>query len=460
LRNKGKYLILFTAFLCIELISGTVDCDISGSDKLANEKNYFIPSAQILMANSLIALSNNYIFDQDYSKISFKSIEKNLKGEWEWDADNFEVNQIGHPFQGSVYFSAARNNGHSYLPSGAFTAAGSLQWEYFMETEKPAVNDFVTTTMGGSMLGEMINRISYKILDDSARGAERLVRESSVFIINPSMGVNRIINGQITRVSQRNKYYNIPFKMQISTSKNIIDRIISENLDMGNVDSISTGPFANYNLRIVYGDPYTAERCFDYFLLFTGFSFDEDIIGNVSARALLWKRNVNITEKAHNAIGIFQNFDYISSPEYSVGANSLGFEFMARTKSKRNWFLSSEYQAGLIIMGAATTEYYVDIERDYNLGPGAYLKIIMSLSKPDFAELTLNLNRFWIRTVSGADGIESIGLGSIEMKKSIYKNFSIGVSYNFYDREGYYNDHPDVSMFYNEIKAIAYYKLI
>jgi hypothetical protein len=460
LRNERKYFILFAVLLCIELFSGTADCDISGSGDLIKERKYFIPSAQILMANSLIALSNNYIFDQDYSKISFKSIEKNLKGEWEWDADNFKVNQIGHPFQGSVYFSAARNNGYSYLSSGAFTAAGSLQWEYFMETEKPAVNDFVTTTMGGSMLGEMINRLSYKILDDSARGAVRFIRESSVFIINPSMGVNRIFNGQITRISQRKEYINSPFRMQISTSKNILDRVITENLDIGNADSISTGPFANYNLRIVYGDPYTADKCYDYFLLYTGFSFSKDIIANVSARALLWKRNVNITEKAHNAIGIFQNFDYISSPDYSVGANSLGFEFMARTKSKRDWFLSSEYQAGFIIMGAATTEYYVDIERDYNLGPGAYLKIIMLLAKPDFAELSLNLNRFWIRTVSGADGIESIGLGSIEMKKNIYKNFSIGVSYNFYDREGYYNDHPDVKMFYNEIKAIAYYKLI
>ncbi|MBN2856857.1 MAG: DUF3943 domain-containing protein [Candidatus Delongbacteria bacterium] len=412
------------------------------------------------MANSLIALSNNYIFGQDYAKISFKSIERNLTGEWEWDADNFEVNQIGHPFQGSVYFSSARNNGHSYLSGAAFTAAGSLQWEYFMETEKPSVNDFVTTTMGGSMLGEMINRLSYKILDDDTKGAERFLRESSVFIINPAMGVNRLINPEFYQRSQKIKYKDIPLKIQISTSKNIIDRIISENLDMGNPDSVSTGPFANYNLRVIYGDPYTAERCFDYFLLFTGFSVNNDLIGNVSARALLWKKNVNITDKAHNAFGVFQNFDYISSPDYSVGANSLGFEFMARTRSKKGWSLSSEYQAGFIIMGAATTEYYVDIERDYNLGPGAYLKIIMLLSKPDIAEFSLNLNRFWIGTISGAEGIESIGLGSIEVKKNIYKNFSVGVSYNFYDREGYYADYPDVRMFYNEIKAIAYFKLI
>ena len=55
----------------------------------------------------------------------------------------------------------------------AVTGMGSLMWEFFMETEPAAINDFIATTLSGAMLGEMLYRMSSRIIDESAIGKKR-----------------------------------------------------------------------------------------------------------------------------------------------------------------------------------------------------------------------------------------------------------------------------------------------
>ena len=52
----------------------------------------------------------------------------NMKRGWEWDLDDFAVNQIGHPYQGNNYFNAGRANGLSFWESAGLTAFGSGTW--------------------------------------------------------------------------------------------------------------------------------------------------------------------------------------------------------------------------------------------------------------------------------------------------------------------------------------------
>jgi hypothetical protein len=444
-------------------LSNLLFCAQFESTKLDSSKkfNTIWPLTQVLATNSVMALSNRYIGNAGFARISFKSIENNICNPWVWDDDGFVVNQIGHPLQGSLYYSLARNKDHSYFGSFPFVAFGSMQWEYFMEIERPAINDLITTTLGGAMLGEIIFRISDEILDDKSSGIERFTREISVFTINPMRGLNRLISGKTFASTNNLIKTNVNhLKMSFSTSKNLLNYIISENIELDDTDSLKSVPFATYFLKLTYGDPFSAKKTFDYFLLYIGLGFENDIIGNVSARGLLWKNNVKLTDKAHNAIGIFQNFDYITSSDYKVAASSFGFELMARTKFKQNLQLSSEYQIGLIILGAASTEYFIDVLRDYNLGPGGFVKIIMSLTKPDFGNISINLNRFWIRTISGAEGVESIGVGRVNLQKQIFRKFGLGVEYILYDREGYYRNHPNIKVFNHEIRGIISYNLI
>ena len=102
----------------------------------------------------------------------------NMEHGWVWDLDDFVVNQVGHPYQGSNYFNTGRANGLSFYESAAVTAFGSSTWEYFGETNKPSLNDFINTTLGGIALGEMFHRAAWLVRDPRATGRGRLWRKS------------------------------------------------------------------------------------------------------------------------------------------------------------------------------------------------------------------------------------------------------------------------------------------
>lgn len=71
------------------------------------------------------------------------------------------VNQTGHPYQGSVYFGLARSNGLAFWESFGYAFAGSAVWENAGETTPLSKNDQLTTSMGGSFLGESLFRMSH-----------------------------------------------------------------------------------------------------------------------------------------------------------------------------------------------------------------------------------------------------------------------------------------------------------
>lgn len=55
-------------------------------------------------------------------------------------------------------------NGYNVWQSSIATAVGSYVWETGGETQAPSINDFVNTTFGGILLGEMMHRVSRNII--------------------------------------------------------------------------------------------------------------------------------------------------------------------------------------------------------------------------------------------------------------------------------------------------------
>ncbi len=420
-------------------------------------KNLLLPASEILTVNGFVAACNRFVFDADYARISFSSIESNFNGPWVWDDDNFAVNQIGHPYQGSLYYSLARHYGHGYFKSMFFASFGSAQWEYFMETEKPAINDLITTSLGGAMLGEITGRLSENILDDTSDGLERAARETGAFIINPMKGLHRMISGSMFRIRSVNDHSGKKVKFEISGEKKIYSFLKTKGIDENKADSTTTVPFANYNFQMIYGEPFSSRKPLDYFSMNFGLSFRNDIVANVTAKGLLWKKNVRAEKYVNMALGMVQNFDYITSQTYKLAESSFGIEFMAERICFKDWHFLHNHQVGLIALGGASTEYFVEVERNYNFGPGAIIKMGFAFYKDDFAKVTVNIDRFWIRTLSGAEGVESVGVGRFEAQKNIYKGIGAAVSYVFYDREGVYLSYPDVQVFNHEIRGMITY---
>ena len=59
--------------------------------------------------------------DSDDYDTDGHSIWRNLRTEPQFDADPFSINQIGHPYQGSIYYGLARSAGLSYWESDVNT---------------------------------------------------------------------------------------------------------------------------------------------------------------------------------------------------------------------------------------------------------------------------------------------------------------------------------------------------
>ena len=127
-------------------------------------KSYVIPAAEIVGFVGALNAFNRLVIDEDTYGTDGHSIWENLHTAPEFDNDPFHVNQIGHPYQGSIYYGLARSAGLNYWESLAATLFGSFLWETAGETTAPSLNDYVTTTLGGSFVGEAAFRMASLLL--------------------------------------------------------------------------------------------------------------------------------------------------------------------------------------------------------------------------------------------------------------------------------------------------------
>ncbi len=77
-----------------------------------------------------------------------------------WDEDHWEINYIGHPYAGALYYNTIRAQGGSMINSFIFSAIISTGWEYLYEgvAERPSIQDLWVTPVVGSILGEIIHQ--------------------------------------------------------------------------------------------------------------------------------------------------------------------------------------------------------------------------------------------------------------------------------------------------------------
>src|SRR3954469_3582001 len=107
--------------------------DLGSSAAAGKEKSYAIPAGEILVFQFLLNRINRRIYGDDYA-VTMDTIKRNLQHGWVVDDDPFKINQLGHPYQGSMYHGFARSAGLGFWESFGYTFAGSMVWEYAGET--------------------------------------------------------------------------------------------------------------------------------------------------------------------------------------------------------------------------------------------------------------------------------------------------------------------------------------
>src|SRR5258708_8520842 len=148
--------------ISIFLVSGAAfaqqalpDLGSSASDADSRAKSYAIPAAEIVGFQFLLNRIDHVIYGRDY-RVTASTISRNLHHKWVVDNDPFKVNQLGHPYQGSIYHGLARSAGLGFWESMGYSFAGSMIWEIAGEDTLPSKNDQIASGIAGSFLRESL----------------------------------------------------------------------------------------------------------------------------------------------------------------------------------------------------------------------------------------------------------------------------------------------------------------
>jgi len=436
-----------------------------------------VKAAGLIFATNIGVWSfDRFVMQAPYAKVNFHTILKNYKTGFVWDNDMFETNLFAHPFHGGLYFSAARFNGNNFWQSLPFTAGGSLMWEFFMENEPAAINDFAATTIGGVCFGEIGFRISDLIMDERSIGLNRIGREALITLISPIRGLNRLINGSAW------KHRNLKGNSLPSTSVKLYTTLGHRSI----VDKIhgqyDFRKMVCYDLALYYGNPFDLdnEKPYDFFIFkFGGNLFSsQQWISRVNALGLIYSKTIPMHKKTRQLnIGIFQHFNFYQSKSdgdatsfipYEISeAASIGPGLLYNTKplNSLSLFLSAHLSA--ILLGGSKTDHYSFDKRDYNMGSGFSSKLSGELKFADQARFSMNIEDYriysWVGCkIKGLENVDSnvqgdIGVANLSVVRFGFsyifkKKFLFEAESSVYYRKSKYKLHPDVEHIVEENK--------
>ncbi len=326
---------------------------------------------RVVSTNAFVWTVDRFIFNYSYSHIGPQSWKNNLEAGWEWDTDRLGMNFFFHPYSGAAFFNSARANGYRYFESVPFVFLGSLMWEYFGETTRPAYNDIINTTVSGALFGEILYRLTSNILDDRTTGAERFFREFGAAILSPGRAFGRLLQGKLTRVTPKEVYQKEPLNITLATGTHWFNQ----------GTSFGTGSLsAFFDVNLDYGDPFDIRprKPFDVFKLRVNLSYGKNVgkkyLDNVVGYGLLFGKTLH-SGKLEILVGAFQHYNYWDSRIFEVSALSFGGGILAKWRFSGNSNFQSAFHLGVVPLGASNSPYIDIVEggipgRNYDYSGG------------------------------------------------------------------------------------------
>lgn len=413
------------------------------------------------------------VLDADFAKINFNTIRHNIKNGFVWDNDQFSTNLFAHPYHGGLYFNSARSNGMNFWESVPYSFFGSLMWETMLETEPPAINDLIATTLGGVCIGEITHRISDLVYDDRRRGFPRFLTEFVGAVVCPVRALNRIISGDAWKVRRDYYKYHDYSSLPVKFSAAAGYRYIADN------NSLFRGEGNPYlNINVAYGDPFSDEENspYDYFTadFNFGMSSNQPLISGIHLLGRLWSAPIYISNDMKAQFGFYQHFNYYDSQPVKDGSSQVPFRISEAAalgpgliyKFPKAGSLTSLEQrifVDAILLGGSLSDYYNVIDRDYNMGSGFSFKVNTFMEFGRTGSLALNADFYRIYTWKGYEdkdlkntdplylnaqgdkGNASLLVFSSAFRFSLSTHVSLDFSAAYYLRRTVYSYHDNVN---------------
>jgi hypothetical protein len=424
--------------------------DLLDDDPIYNPRYpWYVPAVRVAMVNVFSWATSRYIFDFEWARISTTTWKNNLKAKWVWDDDRFGTNFIGHPHTGNLYFNVARSNGYSFWKSVPYAIGGSLMWEYFGENTGPSKNDLINTPFSGIFLGEVLYRISSNVLNDRARGGNRVLREIIAGLVNPPRALNRLTQGKMFRVTNKEVYQKEPLNFTLSAGAHRVN----ENNKFGT--GTTTGII---NLQLDYGDPFEVRKRkpFDVFRLRleSRIGAETKFLDNATGYGLLFGKNVIKGDHAL-LIGGFQYFDYWNNKVFEMGSLGFGLGLISRIPLPKNSNLYSSIHLAAVPLSANKTNFGPDTSlfRDYKFAGGLEAKIEETLNINKYAAVGINAYYYWTHNYENHPGRNSIGILKPRITLKFLGNMSLGLEHHIYFVDEYLKNIPTLHLKRTEQKV-------
>lgn len=426
-------LLLFaTFFSCNVVASDTLSLQDSTIQKkelppTSLSRSILLSTVEVVGINAFVNCFDRFVLNAEFAQISFHSIKHNFKNGFVWDYDKFSTNLFFHPYHGGLYFNAARSNGLNFWQSAPFSLFGSFMWEMAGEIEPPSINDIFATTLGGIAMGEITHRLSNLVIDESTYGWERFFREFLATAICPIKGLNRIISGQAFKHSYTNYKYHDYSSLPVDFSFSGGWRYLA---DKGSLIRGESNPFLV--AQIDYGDVYNTDnnKPYDYFSAQVNLSLSKNqpLISEAHFIGRLYGLDLNTSTSVKSQIGFFQHFNYYDSEPIIDGltqvpyriseAASLGVGLLYSLKNIGNLsMLSGQLYANGVLLGGSISDYFYNIDRDYNLASGFAVHLRTNVEFAHYGRFLLFADYYNLWTWKGIEKIKNI-----ESKDPLYLN--------------------------------------
>jgi hypothetical protein len=430
------------------------------TDAWGQPKNFGLATLGTLAANIIPWAFNELVpFRQELriSQISPRSWQRGVHRGWQWDDNHFQVNFFSHPFQGNMYYNAARSNGYGFWSGLAFATAGSFMWECCGETHLMSLNDWVMTSVGGAAVGEALYRTTSMILDNQATGGNRVLREVAAGLLNPERGFTRLVTGNTMRVYENpeDRADRDPEDLELRVSSGVRWGTSDRSSAYGDIaDDLPTHGFVEMDLFYGTLRGLRRQKPFDFFRMGAQVNFIKGrALGEIRIRGNLWHTNISQPSSGVRKLVLMHDFGYINNPIYERGGTgpSLMYyrEYDANQRNRLSWNLSASWTL-LGGVSALPAKILAEIEGarerareyDFGIGPGAAAGFFWARDGRQVVNLTYDI-RYW-QTVNGSNGY---GFDSHHTTQALrlrgyvplpFQNLSLGVDYELFLRDSYY----------------------
>lgn len=402
-----------------------------------------IPLAEVLGQNVGVWAWDRFYLQKHYAEISLTTMRDNMHNGFTWDANHYAINFFGHPYQGTFYYNAGRSAGFGFYPSFVFTTLGSFTWEMYMEREEPSTNDLLVTSLGGATLGEVLYRLSARLVDHPRPNGWR---QAGAFALSPMASANRAMLGK------RGNYPGyVPIEMSVfmGGGAHLVSNYSYDNEDVETSKTTWSGKTMGWGMELVYGQAGRRVRApFDYFTMQYGQLLD-------SKGTLLDFETMGVLKNFTLAGGknwidlsLQLSYDVMYGDLVEMSANTIGPSVEFNIQLSEWVRLRMANRAAWIIIGASDFNYEdVLVAQDstlagelrtYQLGTGLTYKNSLEVEWRDRGILRTHSSLYAMRTMPrsaphyGATGYDVVAKHDIAAEAYLPANWALGYRIDAY----------------------------